>query len=186
MVLAVVILAGVCLFVSLFIWASSFQKKRDVSGATIESVALAPIVGRADVSLGERQAWHQAHAASIERWIEHHQRVLEEFADTQMAIDLTANPINDDDGLGPAMDLAIAKHPDSQMRAQLSRLAGASRDTLEALRRSNWSQAKAEHVVYIQHRDAWLAHTRTVTRDPAARDGEMDDDSPTATDVRRR
>ena len=107
------------------------------------------------------------------------------FTDCPVAIDLTANPINDDDGLGPAMDLAIANHPDSQMRAQLSRLAGASRDTLEALRRSNWSQAKAEHVVYIQHRDTWLAHARAVTRDPGAQGGEMGDHSPTATDAQR-
>lgn len=162
--LGVVIFAGVCLLVQLFIWSSRFRKKRNTAG-TIEPVALAPIVGKTRATLGERQAWHRAHAESIEKWIERHERVLEHFADTHMAIDLTANPITDDEGLGSAMELAIAQHPESQMRALLSRLAGASRDTLEALRRSNWSQAKVEHVVYVQHRDAWLAHALVVARD---------------------
>ena len=88
----------------------------------------------------------------------HRFRFDDQFADTHLAIDLTAKPTDIDKQLGSAIDHAIAEHPEPHIRAQLSRLAGASRDTLDALRRSNWPKAKTEHLVYLEHRDAWLAH----------------------------
>lgn len=165
---AVGFIVGAGLLLTLFIWSSRRRKTRIRDIAAIQPVAIAPIFGRTRATPGELHAWHRDHAESIERWIKHHERVLEQFADTNMAIDLTANLASDHERLGHAMDLAISQHPEPQMRAQLSRLAGARRDTLDALRRSNWPRAKAEHLVYLQHRDAWLAHARATTHDAAA------------------
>jgi len=160
MELLVVIMLGGCLLLTFLIW----LYRRETGARAVAQLALAPIVGRTRVTQDQLRAWHLAHAESIERWIRHHERVLEQFADTRMAIDLTANLTNDDEQLGAAMDLAISQHPESQMRARLSRLAVAKRNTLDSLRRSNWSQAKVEHVVYLQHRDAWRAHVQAFAR----------------------
>lgn len=74
-----------------------------------------------------------------------------------MAIDLTADLSGGHERLGPAIEEAITNHPDPAMRAELSGLVLASRSTIDALRRSNWTKAKNEHVVYLRLRDRWMA-----------------------------
>lgn len=166
------VIVGVCLLLILIVWYFARRAKRARSIAAVEHAALVPIVGRTRVTPGDLLAWHRAHAESVGEWIEHHQGRLELYADKSMAIDLTAVLAQNDEALELAIEAAIAQHPESQMRAHLSRLAVAGRNTLDSLRRSDWTRAEEEHVVYVRYRDAWLDHlqafTRTVTHEKAA------------------
>ena len=49
------------------------------------------------------------------------------------------------------------------MRAQLSALVLASRNTIDSLRRSNWTNAEEEHIAYLEYRDTWLDRLRQFT-----------------------
>ena len=158
------VIVGVCLLLILIVWYFGRRAKRARSVVAFEHAALVPIVGRTRVTPGDLHAWHHAHAESVGEWIEHHQGRLEQFADQSMAIDLTAALAQNDQERELAMEAAIAQHPESQMRAHLSRLAVAGRNTLDSLRRSNWTRAEEEHVIYLRYRDAWLDHLQALTR----------------------
>ena len=122
-----------------------------------------PIVGASQVTQAQLGTWHRAHGASVKEWIENHERVLKQVSDGGMAIDLNADLTAGHEELGPTIDEAIAKHPAPQMRAQLSALVLASRNTIDALRRSNWTTAEDQHVAYLEYRDTWLDRLRQFT-----------------------
>lgn len=158
------IIVGVCLLL-LTLLISHFRrlKRHALAAAMVDQTAPVPIAGKTQVTQSELAAWYRAHAESVQSWIEHHERVHAQFADTTMAIDLTASPTQDHEQLGLAIDEAIAQHPEPHMRAQLSALALASRNTVASLRRSDWSAAEKEHAVYLRYRDTWLARVHQFT-----------------------
>lgn len=158
-----------CVLAVAAIWWLNRANQPARSAATLEQRSLAPIVGSARVSEAQLDAWQRAHGPSVTTWIENHERILDRFADENMAIDLTADLSHEHELLGPVIEEAIAKHPQPSMRAELSGLVVASRNTLDALRRSNWTRAKKEHVVYIGLRDRWTARLRASPGDESHR-----------------
>jgi len=155
------IIIGVCLMLMFTTWA--ITRGRQPRGGAVSQVAPAPIVGRTQVTQAQLGSWHRAHGASVKEWIENHERVLKQVSDGGMAIDLNADLTAGHEQLGPAIDDAIAKHPAPQMRAQLSALVLASRNTIDSLRRSNWTNAEKEHIAYLEYRDTWLDRLRQFT-----------------------
>jgi len=143
-------------------WAFTRGKKPTKQSAA-STAAPAPIVGQTQVTQAQLGAWHRAHGMSVKSWIENHEGVLKQVSDGGMAIDLNADLGAGHERLGPAIDDAIAKHPAPQMRAQLSALVLASRNTIESLRRSNWTSAEKEHIAYLEYRDTWLDRLRQFT-----------------------
>jgi len=135
------------------------KRKRQAQQAAT-GPAPAPIVGQTQVTQAQLGAWHRAHGTSVKQWIENHERVLKQVSDGGMAIDLNADLTAGHQRLGPAIDDAIAKHPAPQQRSQLSALVLASRNTIDSLRRSNWTNAEQEHVSYLEYRDTWLDRLR--------------------------
>ena len=135
------IIIGVCLMLMIITWAFTPGRKTTKTVAA-SAAAPAPIVGQTQVTQAQLGIWHRAHGDSVKQWIENHERVLKQVSDGGMAIDLNADLTGGHDDLGPAIDDAIAKHPAPQMRAQLSALVLASRNTIDALRRSNWTNAE--------------------------------------------
>lgn len=122
-----------------------------------------PIVGKTQVTQAQLGAWHRSHGAAVKHWIENHERVLKQVSDGGMAIDLSADLTAGHEQLGPEIDTAIANHPAPQMRAQLSALVLASRNTIDSLRRSSWTNAEKEHLAYLEYRDTWLDRLRQFT-----------------------
>ncbi len=156
------IIIGVCAMLMVITWAFTRGKQpADVVG--VANVAPAPIVGQTQVTQAQLGIWHRAHGDSVKQWIENHERVLKQVSDGGMAIDLNADLTAGHERLGPAIDEAIAKHPAPQMRAQLSALVLASRNTIDSLRRSNWTNAEKEHIAYLEYRDTWLDRLRQFT-----------------------
>jgi len=137
--------------------------KKKAAASVVQATAPAPIVGKTQVTKAQLGAWHRAHGDSVKQWIENHERVLSQVSDGGMAIDLSADLTAGHERLGPAIDAAIAQHPAPQMRAQLSALVLASRNTIESLRRSNWTNAEKEHLAYLEYRDTWLDRLRQFT-----------------------
>lgn len=150
----VLVVVGVCVLIVLM-WRSTRTNR--LSRAVAASPALRPIVGKSQVTHAQLCAWHRAHSETVKTWIENHHEVLDRFSDSKMAIDLTAGLAQGHERLGPAIDEAIAQHPVPSMRAQLSGLALASRNTLDSLRRSNWAKAARDHTDYLEYRQIWLA-----------------------------
>lgn len=122
-----------------------------------------PIVGQTQVTAAQLGVWHRSHGDTVKRWIENHEDVLKQVSDDGLSIDLSDDLTKDHAALGPAIELAIEQHPSAPMRAQLSALVLASRGTIEALKRSNWSAAEKEHIAYLEYRDTWLDRLRQFT-----------------------
>ena len=158
----VLIIAG-CLLLSLITFLLTGGRKRAAAPTVVATAPVAPIVGQTQVTQAQLGAWHRAHGATVKQWIENHEQVLRRVSDGGMAIDLSADLSAGHDELGPAIEAAIAAHPTPQMRAQLSALVLASRNTIQSLRRSNWSAAEKEHVAYLEYRDTWLDRLRQFT-----------------------
>ena len=156
------IIIGVCLILMLTTWAFT-QGKSAKKTSAVAQAAPAPIVGQTQVTQAQLGIWHRAHGDTVKKWIENHEQVLKQVSDGGMAIDLSADLTAGHERLGPAIDDAIAKHPAPQMRAQLSALVLASRNTIDSLRRSNWTNAEKEHIAYLEYRDTWLDRLRQST-----------------------
>jgi len=157
------IIIGVCLFLMLATWLFMRGRKPAEVEAPVAVSAPAPIVGKTQVTQAQLGVWHRAHGSAVKAWIENHEMVLKQVSDGGMAIDLNADLTAGHVRLGPAIDDAIEKHPAAQMRAQLSALVLASRNTIESLRRSNWTNAEKEHIAYLEYRDTWLDRLRQFT-----------------------
>lgn len=158
------IIIGTCLMLMVITWAFTrgrVKQRPDVP--VIEQATPAPIVGKTHVTQAQLGAWHRSHGAAVKEWIENHENLLKQVSDGGMAIDLHADLASGHDRLGPAIDASIANHPAPQMRAQLSALVVASRNTVESLRRSNWTNAEKEHIAYLEYRDTWLDRLRQFT-----------------------
>jgi len=156
------IIVGACLVLMFLTWLFTRGriKTEKQTRTTAASLAPAPIVGTTQVTQAQLGSWHRAHGAVVKDWIENHERVLKQVSDGGMAIDLNADLTGGHERLGPAIDDAIAKHPAAQMRSQLSALVLASRNTIDSLRRSNWTNAEKEHIAYLEYRDTWLDRLR--------------------------
>lgn len=157
------IIIGVCLFLMLVTWAFTRGRPRKSDVPAVEQAAPTPIVGTAKVTQAQLGLWHRSHGDAVKSWIENHERVLKQVSDGGMAIDLSGDLMAGHEKLGPSIDNAIASHPAPQMRAQLSAMVLASRNTVEALRRSNWTNAEKEHIAYLEYRDTWLDRLRQFT-----------------------
>lgn len=162
------IIIGVSLMLMIGTWAFTrgkvATKASTVAAAAVAAAASpAPIVGQTKVTQAQLGIWHRAHGQAVKRWIENHEQVLKQVSEGGMAIDLNADLMASHQRLGPAIDDAIAKHPAPQMRAQLSALVLASRNTIDSLRRSNWTNAEREHIAYLEYRDTWLDRLRQFT-----------------------
>ena len=158
------IIVGACVALMVLTWLlTRGRHKQKAAAAAAAEQAPAPIVGKTQVTQAQLGAWHRAHGAAVKKWIENHERVLKQVSDGGMAIDLNADLTAGHERLGPAIDDAIAKHPAPQMRAQLSALVLASRNTIDSLRRSNWTNAEKEHIAYLEYRDTWLDRLRQFT-----------------------
>lgn len=155
------IIIGICLMLIIATALMTQSKKAKVS--TIPDTAPEPVVGKVQVSQAQLGTWHRAHGDTVKQWIENHERVLKQVSDGGMAIDLGGDLTAGHERLGPAIDEAIAAHPAAQMRAQLSALVLASRNTIDSLRRSNWTNAEKEHLAYLEYRDTWLDRLRQFT-----------------------
>ncbi len=143
-------------------WAFT-RGRKEAKAAAIDQVAATPIVGQTQVTQAQLGIWHRAHGNTVKGWIENHERVLKQVSDGGMAIDLNADLTAGHERLGPAIDEAIGNHPAPQKRAQLSALVLASRNTIDSLRRSNWTNAEKEHLAYLEYRDTWLDRLRQFT-----------------------
>lgn len=155
------IIICVCAMLMIATWV--ITRGRQPKTVAVVDTAPTPIVGKTQVTQAQLGIWHRAHGHTVKRWIENHERVLKQVSDGGMAIDLNADLTAGHQRLGPAIDDAIAKHPAPQMRAQLSALVLASRNTIESLRRSNWTNAEKEHIAYLEYRDTWLDRLRQFT-----------------------
>lgn len=156
------IIVGVCLLLMLITWL--FTRSSSTRGdAATALAAQAPIVGQTRVTQAQLGQWHREHGTTVKNWIQHHESVLKRVSDGGLAIDLGSGLTAGHEKLGPAIDQAIAKHPAPQMRAQLSALVLASRNTIESLKRSNWTNAEREHLAYLEYRDTWLDRLRQFT-----------------------
>ena len=156
------IIIGVCLMLILTTWAFTLGKVAKKTQAVAQT-APAPIVGKTQVTQAQLGIWHRAHGDAVKQWVENHERVLKQVSDGGMAIDLSADLTAGHERLGSDIDDAIANHPAPQMRAQLSALILASRNTIDSLRRSNWTNAEKEHIAYLEYRDTWLDRLRQFT-----------------------
>lgn len=156
------IVIGVCLLLMLITWIFTRSSSKQDDAATALA-SQAPIVGQTRVTKAQLGQWHREHGDSVKNWIENHESVLKRVSDGGLAIDLNDDLTAGHAALGPAIDQAITKHPAPQMRAQLSALVLASRNTIESLRRSNWTNAEREHLAYLEYRDTWLDRLRQFT-----------------------
>ena len=153
---------GVCLLLMLITWIfTRSSSKQDDAAAAL--AAQTPIVGQTRVTQAQLGAWHREHGDAVKNWIQNHESVLKRVSDGGLAIDLSGDLTAGHEALGPAIDQAITKHPAPQMRAQLSALVLASRNTIESLKRSNWTNAEREHLAYLEYRDTWLDRLRQFT-----------------------
>ena len=155
-------IVGGCLMLMLIVWAFT-RPKPSADDLSKLVAAQQPIVGQTQVTAAQLGVWHRSHGASVKRWIENHEDLLKKVSDDGLSIDLNEDLTEGHEALGPAIDQAIEQHPAPQMRAQLSALVLASRGTMEALRRSNWTAAEKEHIVYLEYRDTWLDRLRQFT-----------------------
>jgi len=153
---------GVSLLLMLITWLFTRTSYAEAEART-ELSPQAPIVGQTRVTQAQLGMWHREHGESVRVWIQNHESVLKRVSDGGLAIDLSGDLTAGHQALGPAIDQAIAKHPAPQMRAQLSALVLASRNTIESLRRSNWTNAEREHLTYLEYRDTWLDRLRQFT-----------------------
>jgi hypothetical protein len=162
-VVPLVIICG-CLLLMAVTWALTHNRHVAARAAASSAAAApAPIVGQTRVTQAQLGAWHRAHGDDVKRWIENHEQVLKRVSDGGLSIDLNADLMAGHQRLGPAIDSAIAEHPAPPMRAQLSAMVLASRNTIDSLRRSNWTNAEKEHIAYLQYRDTWLDRLRQFT-----------------------
>lgn len=158
-----IIIVATCLMLMIATWAFTRGRKKKAAVVPAVDAAPTPIVGQTQVTQAQLGSWHRAHGSAVKQWIENHEQVLQHVSDGGMAIDLSSDLTEGHERLGPSIDEAIAKHPAAQMRAQLSALVLASRNTIESLRRSNWTNAEKEHIAYLEYRDTWLDRLRQFT-----------------------
>jgi len=125
-----------------------------------DTVAGAPITGQSQVTAAQLGVWYRNNAGTVQQWIENHEIVLKRVSDDGLSINLNEDLTDGHVALSAPIDRAIGQHPAPQMRAQLSSLVQASRSTIDALRRSNWTAAEKEHLNYLQFRDVWLERLR--------------------------
>lgn len=151
------VIVGACLLLMFVTWLFTRSPRDDAATAL---AAQAPIVGQTKVTQAQLGQWHREHGETVKEWIENHEIVLKRISDGGLSIDLSADLAAGHDSLSGAIDQAIAKHPAPQMRAQLSALVLASRNTIDSLRRSNWTNAESEHLAYLEYRDTWLDRLR--------------------------
>ena len=156
------IIIGVSLMLMIATWAFTRGKQAE-SSSPASAAAPTPIVGQTKVTQAQLGIWHRSHGNAVKQWIENHERVLKQVSEGGMSIDLNADLMASHERLGPAIDDAIAQHPAPAMRAQLSALVLASRNTIDSLRRSNWTNAEKEHIAYLEYRDTWLDRLRQFT-----------------------
>ena len=156
-------IVGICLLLMALTWLFTRTSTRKRSDAASSLAAQTPIKGQAKVTQAQLGAWHREHGDVIKRWIENHEAVLKQVSDGGLSIDLNADLTQGHERLGPDIDSAITKHPAPPMRAQLSAMVLASRNTIESLKRSNWTTAESEHLTYLEYRDAWLDRLRQFT-----------------------
>lgn len=156
------IIIGGCLVLMLLVWAFT-RPKLSADDLARVVVAQQPIVGKTEVTAAQLGVWHRSHGSTVKHWIENHETLLKKVSDDGLSIDLSDDLTEGHEALGPAIDKAIEQHPAPQMRAQLSALVLASRGTIEALRRSNWTTAEKEHIAYLEYRDTWLDRLRQFT-----------------------
>ena len=154
------VIVGVCLLLMFVTWWFTRSSRDDAAAAL---AAQAPIVGQTKVTQAQLGLWHREHGTTVKEWIENHEAVLKRVSDGGLSIDLSDDLTAGHEALADAIDQAIAKHPAPQMRAQLSALVLASRNTIDALRRSNWTAAESEHLAYLEYRDTWLDRLRQFT-----------------------
>lgn len=150
---------ALCLFLMLVVWFFTRRRFRDAK-LSPALTAQQPIIGQATVTAAQLGAWHRLHGSAVQAWVENHEQLLKRVSDDGLSIDLSDDLTAEYNELEPAIEEAIVKHPAPQMRAQLSALVLASRNTIEALRRSNWSAAEREHLTYLEYRDTWLDRLR--------------------------
>lgn len=156
------IIIGVCLVLMAITWLftrSSVARRKE----TAKIAAQKPIPGRTVVTAAQLGQWHRGHGESVKNWIEHHESVLKRVSDGGLSIDLNGDLTAGHEALSPAIDQAILRHPAPQMRAQLSAMVLASRNTIDSLRRGNWADAESEHLAYLEYRDTWLDRLRQFT-----------------------
>lgn len=160
------VIIGACLLVMAIVWLATRGKPNAAAELgppvrdTPNSAAGTPIAGQVHVTAAQLGVWYRNHGAMVQQWIENHEMVLKQVSDDGLSINLNENLTDGHVALGPAIDRAIGQHPAPQMRAQLSSLVQASRSTIEALRRSNWTIAEKEHLSYLDFRDLWLERLR--------------------------
>ena len=154
------VIIGVCLLLMLITWMFTRTRRDDAATAL---AAQAPIVGQTKVTQAQLGNWHREHGGAVKQWIENHEAVLKRVSEGGLSIDLNDDLTSGHEALADSIDQAIAKHPAPQMRAQLSALVLASRNTIDSLRRSNWTSAEAEHLAYLEYRDTWLDRLRQFT-----------------------
>jgi len=152
-----------CLILMVMTWLLTRGRNTAAADVPAAAAAPAPIVGQTQVTQAQLGAWHRSHGSAVKGWIENHEQVLKQVSDGGMAIDLNADLTLGHEQRSAAIDDAIAKHPAPQMRAQLSALVLASRNTIDSLRRSNWTNAEKEHIAYLEYRDTWLDRLRQFT-----------------------
>lgn len=156
------LIIGLCLLIIVLVWAFTRPKPSADDLAKVVA-AQQPIVGQTHVTAAQLGVWHRSHGSAVKRWIENHEGLLKRVSDDGLSIDLNDDLTRGHEDLGPSIDQAIEQHPSPQMRAQLSALVLASRGTIEALRRSNWTAAEKEHIAYLEYRDTWLDRLRQFT-----------------------
>lgn len=161
------VIIGACLLIMAIVWLATRGRPNaaaelgpPVRAAASNSAAGAPITGQSRVTAAQLGVWYRNHGTTVQQWIENHELVLKRVSDDGLSINLNENLTDGHVALGGAIDQAIGQHPAPQMRAQLSSLVQASRSTIDALRRSNWTVAEKEHLNYLQFRDIWLERLR--------------------------
>lgn len=177
------IIIAVCFALMLIVWLLTLGRKRKTAANDTAITSGTPIVGQSTVTPKQLEQWHLKYGAVVKSWIQNHESMLKKVSEGGLSIDLSSDIGNSHRDLGPAIDEAVAAHPSAPMRSQLSALVLASRNTLDALCRSNWTNAEKFHLSYLQYRDTWLNRLRKFAQSQGAKPpaGTGHAQSPTAT-----
>lgn len=154
------IIIGICFALMVIVWLLTLGKKKQTTQVSATTTSGTPIVGQASVTQHQIETWHHTHGEVVKKWIQNHEATLRKVSEGGLSIDLSSDLGDGHRDLGPAVDEAVAAHPSAPMRSQLSALVLASRNTLDALRRSNWTNAEKFHLSYLEYRDTWLNRLR--------------------------
>lgn len=162
-VLPLAIIAA-CFALMAIVWLLTLGRPRKADSNSRQITTGTPIVGQSAVTPHQIQLWHNEHGTVVKEWIRNHEQTLKKVSEGGLSIDLSSGIGDIHQRLGPAIDDAVASHPSPPMRSQLSALVLASRNTVEALRRSNWTNAEKFHLSYLEYRDIWLDRLRKGSR----------------------